>query len=378
MLRRLRVAFELFPMTLPPLRRICSYGLLGGLLFGLLAGVAGAQTATEPVGLIEGDDVAVKGQAIRELAKGRSSAPLASGAEVTVRSGSARIELTGGGEIGVCGPARFTLLRSGTSLTLALDFGQVQARLNNPLALSIYTPQIVLTPVAGQASKPLVTSSESREAPADEILVGLAETGKMCIYAKRGAVRIQQQFGNETIVVPQNVEAALSDGHLDSITETPQACLCSALSAPRRTSQPEVRVETGVRTDNPPPAGPDFEKDVEKKEEPAKDLPIWKVVMPPLTFNAGSPAPPLPSPESIQLLREVRVESSTVFTGQVTPPVSPPPVTVAKQSDPAQAAAKKPGFGARVANFFRRLFGGKSKNEPKQAGRFVESPYIPS
>lgn len=361
-------------MTLPPLRRICSYGLLGGLLFGLLAGAAGAQTATEPVGLIEGDDFAVKGQASRELANGRSSTPLASGAEVTVRSGSARIELTGGGEIGVCGPARFTLLRSGTSLTLALDFGQVQARLNNPPALSIYTPQIVLTPVAGQASKPLLTSSESGEAPADEILVGLAETGKMCIYAKRGAVRIQQQFGNETLVVPQNVEAAMSDGHLDSITETPQACLCSALSAPRRTPQPEVRVETGVRTDNPPPAGPE----AEKKEEPAKELPIWKVVMPPLSFKAGSPAPPLPGPETIQLLREVRVESSTVFTGQVTPPVSPPQPPAAKPSDPAPAAGKKPGFGARVANFFRRLFGGKPKGEPKQAGRFVESPYIPS
>jgi len=374
MLRRLRVAFELFPMTLSPLRRICSYGLLGGLLFGLLAGAAGAQTATESVGLIEGDDFAVKGQASLERANGRGAAPLSSGAEVTVRSGSVRIELTGGGEIGVCGPARFTLLRSGASLTLALDFGQVQARLNHPLALSIYTPQIVLTPLAGQASKPLVTSSEGGEAPADEILVGLAETGKMCVYAKRGAVRIQQQFGNETMVVPQNVEAALSEGHLDSITETPQACLCSALSAPRRTPQPEVRVQTGARTDNPPPAG----QELEKKEEPMKELPIWKVVMPPLTFKAGLPAPPLPSPETIQLLREVRVESSSVFTGQVTPPASLPQPPAAKPSEPAQAAAKKPGFGARVANFFRRLFGGKSKAESKQAGRFVELSYIPS
>jgi len=361
-------------MTLSPLRRICSYGLLGGLLFGLLAGAAGAQTATESVGLIEGDDFAVKGQASLERANGRGAAPLSSGAEVTVRSGSVRIELTGGGEIGVCGPARFTLLRSGASLTLALDFGQVQARLNHPLALSIYTPQIVLTPLAGQASKPLVTSSEGGEAPADEILVGLAETGKMCVYAKRGAVRIQQQFGNETMVVPQNVEAALSEGHLDSITETPQACLCSALSAPRRTPQPEVRVQTGARTDNPPPAG----QELEKKEEPMKELPIWKVVMPPLTFKAGLPAPPLPSPETIQLLREVRVESSSVFTGQVTPPASLPQPPAAKPSEPAQAAAKKPGFGARVANFFRRLFGGKSKAESKQAGRFVELSYIPS
>ena len=196
----------------------------------------------------------------------------------------------------------------------------------------------------------------------------------MCVYAKRGAVRIQQQFGNETMVVPQNVEAALSEGHLDSITETPQACLCSALSAPRRTPQPEVRAETGARTDNPPPAG----QELEKKEEPMKELPIWKVVMPPLTFKAGLPAPPLPSPETIQLLREVRVESSSVFTGQVTPPASLPQPPAAKPSEPAQAAAKKPGFGARVANFFRRLFGGKSKAESKQAGRFVELSYIPS
>ncbi len=360
-------------MTLPPLRRICSYGLLGGLLFGLLAGVADAQIATESVGLIEGDDFAVKGQANLERTGGRNPTPLASGAEVTVRSGSARIELTGGGEIGVCGPARFTLLRSGASLTLALDFGQVQARLNNPLALSIYTPQIVLTPVAGQASKPLVTSSESGEAPADEVLVGLTETGKMCVYAKRGAVRIQQQFGNETVVVPQNVEAALSDGHLDSITETPQACLCTALS-PVRQPQPEIRVDSGVPANNPPPAG----TDAEKKEGPAKELPIWKVIMPPLTFKAGVPQPPPPSPEAILLLREVRVEPATVFTGQVAPAASSPQPPAATPGDSTKAAAKKPGFGARVANFFRRLLGGKPKGEPKQAGRAAEPSYIPS
>jgi len=169
-----------------------------GLVLLALAAAAGsapavcAQTSGPPVGRIEGDDIAVRGevQVVRE--NGATFTSLSSGVQVIVRSGSARIELSGGGEIGICGPARFSLVRAGSSLTLALDYGRVRARVDASQDLRIYTPMI-------QAS------SISAAGHTGDISVGLEESGKMCVHPAVGALRLEPQFGGDSIVVPQDM-----------------------------------------------------------------------------------------------------------------------------------------------------------------------------
>jgi len=333
------------------------------LLFGfamLCDSGARAQSApppgTGPIARIEGDDISLHGEVNLVHETGRSFAELSSGSEVTVRSGKARIELLGGGEIGICGPAKFSLLRSGATLTLALDYGHIDARLNEAQAVSIYTPLAVATPIPVSGGT-------------DELRLGLEQTGKMCLYAARGAVRVQPQFGDEPVVVPQDVEAAFTEGHLDSVAKAPHTCSCDALAAFAAPPAPSVRVEATVL-----PAGDGTNgSGTDRKEVPtaapaklAKEEPIWKVVMPPLSFDASarSPAQP-PKPETILLFREVRVENRTVFHGTVTARAPTPgkgsdeKAKISVNAGSTPAPEKKPTIGQRVRNFFRRIFGGK-------------------
>jgi hypothetical protein len=319
------------------------------------AAPARAQGAPETIGRIEGKDIAVKGQVSLVREGERNVTVLASGSEVTVRSGFARIRLTEGGEIGVCGPANFSVLKSGGAVTLALNHGRIHARVEASVPLTVYTPLIVATPIP------------VGEAPRDAV-VGLDPDGTMCAYAARGAVRLEHQLAGGSVVVPENGEVTLPGGQIEAATSAAGACRCEALLQsyePPPPPTPKVAV-TAV-------ADPAKNEEAEKKEEaprPRTEEPAWKVLMPPLTFNASSPAPALePSPETILLVREVRVRYGTVFTGQVVPRA-----TLAKPREektalaenppatpPASAEKKKRGFGARIGNFFRRLFGGKPK-----------------
>jgi hypothetical protein len=337
---------------------------LAALVLGTLCGAtARAQTPPEPyaqtIARIEGDDLALHGGVNLVRETGRSFAELSSGSEVTVRSGKARIELLGGGEIGICGPAKFSVLRSGATLTLALDYGRIHARLNDAQAVTFFTPLAVATPV-------------SISGGAGEVELGLEQTGKMCLYAVRGAVRVQPQFGDEPVIVPQDVEAAFTEGHLDSVAKSPHSCACDALAAFTPPTAPSVRAEARVLGADSGRDGPGAEKKSDAaapQEKPGTEEPVWKVVMPPLSFDASarSGAQP-PTPETILLLREVRVESGAVFHGSVTPRTATPGVKSAHKANAKVTAisapppGKRPTFGQRVRNFFRRLFGGKPKS----------------
>src|SRR5271163_3571246 len=211
---------------------------------GLWISPATAQTAAGPVGRIEGDDISVRGEVQVAHENGRSYTSLESGSQVTARSGRARIELTGGGEIGVCGPARFSLVRAGTSLTLALDYGRVRARVVIPADLRIYTPQFTVSPIA----------AAGRE---DDISAGLEQKGKMCVRAASGAVRLEPQFGGDSMVVPQGMEATLEDGRLAGLSAAAQACGCDALDAKRALEPLPPNAVMGVTlSPNATPAAP--------------------------------------------------------------------------------------------------------------------------
>ena len=245
------------PLVSQVLQHLAAASLLFGLALFCDTG-AFAQAApppgTGPIARIEGDDIALHGEVNLVHETGRSFAELSSGSEVTVRSGRARIELLGGGEIGICGPAKFSLLRSGATLTLALDYGHIDALLNEAQAVTIYTPLAVATPV------PISGGT-------DELRLGLEQTGKMCLYAARGAVRVQPQFGDEPVVVPQDVEAAFTEGHLDSVAKAPHTCACDALAAFAAPPAPAVRVEASTLPAADGSNGTN-ESSAEKKVEP--------------------------------------------------------------------------------------------------------------
>ena len=125
----------------------------------------------------------------------------------------------------------------------------------------------------------------------------------------------------------------------------------------------------------PPPKNP------ETTPKP-EDAPTWKVMMPPLTFSADSPQPPPdPSPRSILLIRESKVEPEWLFTGHVEGATPANGATApnanasaANGNSPSQAPAagntgKKPG-GKRHGFWSRMkgLFGGGQPKEPSPQG----------
>lgn len=343
-------------------RRVFSHGSVTPALLLLLCLVPrtlAAQAPPETVGRIEGDDIVVKGPIRVEVESGRSTTVLASGSDVTVRSGQARLALAEGGEVGVCAPAHFSLLKSGGAITLALDYGRVHARLGSGVPLTVFTPLIVATPIA------------IGEAPRD-VTVGLEAGGAMCVLAARGAVRIEQQLTGQNLLVPQSGEITLAGGQLESLRGVTGACQCEALLAraapPPQPKPPELSVPvpaTLARPSQPPEKTNNSEKNAEAvmREEPkppAKEEPIYKVMMPPLTFDATAPAPPPgPSAETILLVRESRVRAAVVFRGHVEPAAEPPPaVRPARKASKSEDAPPKQevSVGARIRNFFRRLW----------------------
>jgi hypothetical protein len=294
--------------------------------------------APETIGRLSGDDVSIKGAATFDVENGSSSAVLASGSDVTIRSGKAKIMLIEGGEIDICGPAHLSLLKSGHAVTLALDYGRVHPTLNSAVSLTIYTPFFVATPVAiGQEPR--------------DVTVGLDVQGEMCVLADRGAVRLEQQLSGQSMLVPQGGQASLTNGQLDPLTNA-HTCTCEIPVS-------SLPVQMGVPGHPPIASAPTAP--APQPAAPVVPPPVYRVEVPPLTFDSTAPAPgPDPDPQTIVLVRESRVQPDAVFQGHVvaTPVASPDPAATsantANISSP-DAPPKKPGPLKRFFGLFRRL-----------------------
>jgi hypothetical protein len=307
----------------------------------LLCAHAAAAQSPALVGRIEGEAFVARGQVSVMQEGGRSVTTLLSGSEVMVTAGYARITLVEGGEIDVCGPAQLSLLKSGGAITLALSHGRVHARVSADLPLQIYTAMVTAIPLS------------IGEKPRDTV-VGLSASGEMCVYAPHGAVRLEHQFSGQRLLVPQLGEVCVPGGQLENLRDAPGACRCDIPALARNEAPLPKPPEPAVRAAN------DSKPEPEKREE----APVYTAVMPPLVFSADTPAPPpLPSPRLIQLFREVRLQPLRL-SGRIerAPPQQaksqPRPPTTASLD--TQQAAQKTGFGSKLKNFFRRLFGRKS------------------
>jgi len=307
------------------------------------------EPATDSVGVIDGDAIFVTGPMRVEALHGQVKTILRSGSDVRVKSGTARIDLVEGGQITICGPAHFSVLKSGAALTVALDSGTIHAHIEHEPALTIYTPQIQVQTVAIGGGP-------------QDALVGFETTGAMCIRANRGAVRLEQQLTGQSILVPQAGDVLVLDGQLDNLRTSAGRCSCESQvvkAAPppppevsRLATSDELRQKSLDATSNPPSA---------PAEKPsAKDEPIYQVFMPPLVYDIHAKSQPEFDPKMIVLVRRVRVRPSLIFHGRVEgesiAAVTPPPV-------PAPTAnASKPALPAtdslmdRVRNFVRKLW----------------------
>jgi hypothetical protein len=396
------------------------------LALALLAPVAlRGQLPPGTIGQVEGRDISVEGGT--PVPDTPPSAVIQNifvpnGGIVTVHSGQARLTLLAGGHLDICGPAKFTLLQTGTAVTVALNFGRLRVQLPAGTSLRIFTPTIIATPL------------DIGGGPRD-INIGLDLNDSLCVLAASGALRLEHQFTGEGLIVPQSGEFFLAGGKLVPVAGTPGSCLCAEMhttvaplpapsapiprvpgsitdqtqlapppeiksesnptakadlkpSAPPPKPQPEPPVQLAVLAHaneshpNPPPKAP------EPPPPPPVSIPEYKIIMPPLTFAAGSDsgpaAPPDASPELVLLVRTARIQPEFEFTGRVeapparienaalrTPSQPPPPSKPAKQKSPPKSASAQPPKQPQSAakqekkkggfwSSLKRIFGGNS------------------
>ncbi len=326
-------------------------GVLAG---GGLAAALGAQDEKpqlgDSVGAIEGDSITIEGPMSVDVVHGQVRTVLRSGSDVRVRAGQARVELVEGGQILICGPAHFSVLKSGGALTVALDAGTIHVHLENGLALSVYTPQIQAQPIS------------IGDGPED-MLVGLDVAGTMCIRANKGAVRIEQQLTGQSLLVPQSGDVSLSNGQIESLRTAAGSCACEEeIGAIPAAPATEVSVLATPE---------EIEKTAEERKadtQPAttaapleKEEPIYQVFMPPLRYDANAKVQPEYDPSLIVLVRRVRVRPTLIFQGKVegdsvVAQATPPPAPPASQK---RGVAQKPADDSawnRVKSYWRKLW----------------------
>jgi len=298
---------------------------------------ASAPANPEIVGRLAGDDVAVKSAISFETENGRSTAIVATGSDITVRSGQAKIDLVEGGDIEICGPAHFSVLKSAGALTLALDYGVVHLQIGAALAVTIYTPLIVATPVA--------IGTEARD-----LTIGLDKQGVLCAIAAAGAVRLEQQLTGQRLLVPQGGQVDVRGGELQALRNVVSAnCSCDVL-----VSQNPAREDVELSVPAAHPSGKLPAEPLPAPMPPPADRPVYRIDVP-LTFDARSPAPlPAPDPAVMLLVRESQPAPEILFRGLVEPAAAEPPQPVqqAALEPPRETQPKKRGFFSRLLGIF--------------------------
>lgn len=332
-------------------RRNCARMILWATLFWLCLagfepqaraaqGAPGASEGPVTVGRLSGDDVSVKGAISFETENGRTTALLASGSDLTLRSGEAKIDLQEGGEVILCGPAHLSILKSGAAITIALDYGQVHLRVSAAALVTIYSPLLIVTPA------PIGT----RET---DLTVGLDQKAELCVMALSGAVRVEGQFSGESLVVPQGADVQIAGGELGTLRNRARTCSCELL-----VSRNDARKETETSAPSPSANGPNNTRAAESANSP-----IYRIEVP-LAFDASSAAPATGlTLQAVQIIRESVVEQPVSFRGAVKPALPAPS---------AQISAAHPAHNSRF-RFFARFFGIFHHHRPSGSEQSAEA-----
>jgi hypothetical protein len=394
-------AFQIVFARIFPCRGI--RGSLPVILLGLsmCAPTLAQQAPPGAVGRVEGAEVSVENGSPSNPGGSLAAASLyvQDGSVVTVHSGQAQLTFFSGGQIAICGPAKFTLLASGGAITVALNFGRVRVVLPATATLRIFTPTIIATP--------LDISGGARD-----VTAGLDLNDSMCVRASSGALELEQQFTGEKLVVPEGQEFFLANGKLVPVAGTPGSCQCQTLEAHTPVPQPNLESTASAKPlilaepsappqieNAAPPASPvaamnspanipapPAEFVISVKSNEAHPLPQSErnnaaappslpetrneLAAPILSFSTKMPVPPTrPSVDTMVLVREVQVQPDWEFKGHVAAPEfaqamqhalgeqgAPPPQGVTSSQSSAQPSRKRGGFwGA-----FKKIFVGGS------------------
>jgi hypothetical protein len=341
--------------------------------------------ADDTVGAIEGEAIALQGPMTVDVVHGQVKTILRSGNDIRVKSGQARLELVEGGKITICGPAHLSVLKSGGSLTLALDTGVIRVHVEKQPAVTVYTAQIQAKPIS------------IGEGPQDA-LIGFDAPGVMCVRAMAGAIRLEQQLTGQSVIVPQGGNILLNNGALEGLQNTTGHCACEmelAKTAPpppevsrlattediqRRDAEAKAEMKIDAKKETPasdaaperqpvaekPPAA---ERPRETEKSPAvetapaaKQEPVYQVFMPPLAYDARAAVQNDKfDPKLIVLVRRVRVRPTLIFQGRVEVDAAAQQVVAAKTlgpkpAVPAPAQPKEDSVVNRVRAFLRNLF----------------------
>ena len=341
-------SFELRPATAP--------AACAAILFAVLIAVATTRARSdEPppdtVGVIEGEAINITGPMTVEATHGQIKTVLRSGSDVRVKSGSARIDLVEGGQISICGPAHLSVLKSGASLTIALDTGAIHVHIEGAPKLTVYTPQIQ------------IQSISIGDGPQD-VLVGFESPGAMCVRANRGAVRLEQQLTGQSVIVPQTGDVLLLNGQLENLRTSAGHCACDLQTAkadpPPQTTFGQLATTEDLhkKASEAKPIVPP----AKTEPVPAREEPIYQVFMPPLVYDATAKVQPEIDPRMIIIVRRVRVRPTLIFQGRVEgelvaavtplPPPAPKPTSAASKPAPPPT----PSFTDRLRTFVRKLW----------------------
>ena len=283
----------------------------------------------EVIGRLSGDDVSVNGAISFDTENGRTTALLASGSDLTLRSGQARVDLAEGGDIILCGPAHLSILKSGRAITIALDYGQVHLQIGASAQVAIYTPLLVVTPLAiGDRER--------------DLTVGLDQKGGLCAAALSGALRLEQQFTQQSLIVPQGGEMQIDSDDQRAVRSGSQKCSCELLVSQNSVQK---RVEAGLPAHSSPNASA-----VAPAPAPI-DPPAYRIDMPPLIFDASSAMPPPDlTSEAMLVIRESVANPQLSFRGEIRPALPPPAADVSNSS--SRPRSSKHGFFARLFGIF--------------------------
>jgi len=290
---------------------------LGIFLFGTRAAVADPlpqEPQGEIIGTIEGQAIALKGPMSVQVVGNEVKTLLRSGVDIRVKLGRARINLAEGGTIAVCGPAHISMLKAGNALTIALDSGTIHAHVEGNLTLNVFTAQILAKTVA------------IGDGPQD-ILAGFDTPGLMCVRANRGALRLEEQFGGQSVMVPQGGDVLLTNGQLQEMRSNSGLCACesfeSAAGSPNPIG-PEISLLASSEDLKKNAAAPRQPAPKAAVNPPAPDLgrgqaaePTYQIFMPPLRYDSTAKVQDEPDPKLIVLVRRVRVRPTLIFQSRV-------------------------------------------------------------
>jgi hypothetical protein len=267
----------------------------------------GPPAQPEVVGRLSGDDVSVTGAISFENENGRTTALLASGSDLTLRSGQAKVDLPEGGAIILCGPAHLSFLKSGPAITIALDYGQIHLQVGAAAQLTVYTPLLIVAP----------EGIGDRER---DLTVALDQKGELCVMALSSATRIEEQFTGESLIVPQGGNIEIDGGELRAPRSGSRKCSCELLVSGNNTLK---QLETST-TAQSSPSGP-----ITPRVPQSTDSATYRIEMP-LTFNASSVG--LGAALTSDAMRVIRqsVADPPFFRGAVTPALPVPPAEISR------------------------------------------------